>query len=64
MDTEFDFEEYTDEELTKEWNRLETCKLSYYVEKKMDAIEKFLFDERGVIAWNQEGEITVRDERG
>ena len=62
MIEESDFEEWEDEELTREWNRLETCKLSPYVESKMDMIEKVLFKNRRVIAWNDKGEITMRDE--
>ena len=55
------YEDYTDEELCKEWNHLETCKLSPYVEEKMDYIEEFLLTHHGVIAWNHKGEITHRN---
>lgn len=54
---------YTDKGLTKEWNRLETKKLTPDLELTMDWIEKYLYHDRGVIAWNGDGEITVRDER-
>lgn len=54
------FEEYTDEELTKWWNRLETKPLSYYVANTMDEIEKSL-SYRRVIAWDSDGNITQRD---
>lgn len=57
---ENEFEEYTDEELVKSWNYLETLKLSSYVESKMDRIEEELKTRR-VIAWNDKGEITHRD---
>lgn len=53
------FEEWTDEELTKRWNYLETCKLSHYVEQTMDAIEASL-SYRRVEAWDADGKITQR----
>jgi hypothetical protein len=54
------YEDYTDEELCKEWNHLETLKLSDWLETKMDYVESLL-KSRGVIAWNYKGEITQRD---
>ena len=57
-----DYENYTDEELAQSWNHLETCRLSPWVEAKMNKIEEVL-KSRGVVAWNADGEITVRDER-
>jgi hypothetical protein len=58
-----DYHEYSDEELTKTWNYLETLKLSDLVEAKMDYIERYLLDDRSVVAWNHKGEITLRDVR-
>jgi hypothetical protein len=34
-----ELEDYTDEELVRTWNYLETCRLSSWVEAKMDAIQ-------------------------
>ena len=55
-----EFHDYSDEELTRSWNYLETCKLSDTVESKMDYIEYYLLNDRGVEAWNNKGEITHR----
>lgn len=57
---EKEYEEYTDEELAKSWNYLETKPLSHYVAQKMDRIEAELKTRR-VIAWNHKGEITQRE---
>jgi hypothetical protein len=56
MYNEQDFEECTDKELAREWNRLETLKLSYQVECKMDMIEKVL-NSRRVYAWDADGNV-------
>ena len=55
-----EFEDHTDEELTKAWNYLETLKLSTYVEARMDAIDTEL-KRRGIVAWNSYGKITIRE---
>lgn len=49
----------TDLELTREWNRLETLKLTDEVEKKMDLIMREC-QLRGIVSWNDKGEITGR----
>jgi hypothetical protein len=57
-----DLKDHTNEELVRLWNFLETQKLSPHVEARMSAIDAEL-KTRGVIAWNDKGEITEWDER-
>ena len=52
---DFDYSEYSDHELVNAWNYLETCILSDYVEKKMDAIMREC-QSRKIISWNKNGE--------
>jgi hypothetical protein len=37
---EYKYAEWTDKELLRAWNHLETCRLTPYVERKMDEIEQ------------------------
>lgn len=56
-----EYDNYTDEELVRAWNHLETCKGTDEVFNSMDTIA----DEatyRGIIAWDKEGKITERRE--
>lgn len=59
------YKTFTDEELTKEWNYLETKKLTPQLEETMDWIQEYLRKDRKVVAWNNDGKITYReDEHG
>lgn len=54
-----DYSQYTDIELTKTWNCLESRPLTPKVEEMMDAI----MDEcsrRDILAWDAQGNITAR----
>ncbi len=53
------YEEWTDEELAKKWNYLETKPISHYVAQTMDDIEASL-SYRRVEAWDADGKITQR----
>ena len=57
------YSSYTDKGLTKMWNRLETKKLTPDLELTMDWIQAYLYHDRGVIAWDSNGDITSRNER-
>lgn len=60
--TEFDFSEWTDEELTKDWNRIDQGPPeTKYSSRKADAIDKEL-EIRGVVCWDKDGNITQRRE--
>ena len=56
------YTKFTDEELTKEWNYLETKKLTPELEETMDWIQEYLWKDRGVIAWDNDGNITHREQ--
>ena len=60
MESIFDFTEWEDDELTKEWNRLDQGKGGRYVDIKVEAIEKEC-QKRRIVAWDKDGNITQRD---
>ena len=51
------YSEYTDLELTRAWNYLETCKLTDELENRMDLIMREC-QNRGIVAWDKDGKIT------
>jgi len=58
---ETDYSTYSDTELTRSWNHLETCKLTEDVEKRMDLIMREC-QRRGILSWDADGKITsVKD---
>ena len=57
--SEFNFNNYTDEELVRSWNYHETLKGTDEVFARMDAIDAEC-NRRGIIAWTGEGQITER----
>ena len=60
---ENDYSEHTDLELTRAWNHLETCQLTVEIDKRMDSIMREC-QARGILAWDEKGEITARINRG
>lgn len=54
-----DYSGYTDEELPRAWNYLETQKLTPCVEKRMDEI-MVECGIRGIVAWDKDGKIIDR----
>lgn len=58
---DFDFSDYSDRELARKWNYLDSCKCkpTAYVEQKALALSHEL-SLRGVIAWDAAGNITER----
>lgn len=57
----WDFSEWEDEALTREWNRLDGAEASAYNENKADAIEKECARRR-IVAWDADGMVTQREE--
>jgi len=53
-----EYHSYSNEELCREWNRLETLKLTPEIESRMDYIFEYLSTDRKVCAWNANGEVT------